>query len=107
MGNLMQQVAGRADITVGKDGILISRNREKGTEDLIDLALKGNGQLPSNTTPTPFVQRKTPAPAPPKTNEDQGTTPEKKKPSVTIQSTPSGPVPDRINPSSNPTPKQP
>ena len=107
MGNIMQQVAGRADVTTGKDGILISRNKKEGTEDLIDLALKGNGQLPSNTTPTPYVQRKNPAPAPPKTNDDQGTTPEKKKPGMTIQSTPSGPVPDRINPSANPTPKQP
>ena len=107
MSNLMQQVGGRADVTVGKDGILISRSRKEGAEDLIDIALKGNGQLPSNTTPTPFLQRKTPAPVLPKTDDDQGKTPEKKKPSVTIQSTPSGPVPDRINPSSNPTPPKP
>jgi len=107
VGNLMQQVAGRADVTVGKDGILISRSKKEGAEDLIDLALKGNGQLPSNVTPNPIVQKKAPALVPPKANDDQGTTPEKKKPTVNIQSTPSGPVPDRINPSSSPTPIKP
>src|SRR6266704_3800662 len=59
IGNLMQQVAGRADVTVGKDGILISRDKKEG-EDLIDLALKNNGQLPSNTTPVAPVQRREP-----------------------------------------------
>lgn len=107
VGNLMQQVAGRADVTVGNDGILISRSKKEGTEDLIDLALKGNGQLPSNLTPKPVVQRRNPVPAPPKTNEDQETSPEKKKPSMTIQATPSGPVPDRINPSAGSTPPKP
>jgi outer membrane protein assembly factor BamD len=59
MGNLMQQVAGRADVTVGKDGILISHDRKDG-EDLIDQALKYNGQLPANTNTTPIapVQRR-------------------------------------------------
>jgi len=59
MGNLMQQVVGRADVTVGKDGILISHDRKDG-EDLIDQALKYNGQLPANTntTPTAPVQRR-------------------------------------------------
>ncbi len=55
MGNLMQQVAGRADVSVGKDGILISRDHKAG-QDLIDQALKYNGQLPSNTTPVAPVQ---------------------------------------------------
>src|SRR4030095_10924164 len=49
MGNLMQQVSGKADVTVGKDGILISKDSKEG-EDLIDEALKYNGQLPVNTT---------------------------------------------------------
>jgi len=53
----MQQVAGRADVTVGKDGILISRDKKEG-EDLIDQALKYNGQLPSNVTPKAPVQRR-------------------------------------------------
>lgn len=64
MKNVMQEVAGRADVTVGKDGILISHDSKEG-EDLIDQALKYNGQLPTNTTPTAPVQRReTPKPKP-------------------------------------------
>lgn len=62
MGNLMQQVTGRADVTVRKDGILISKDSKEGS-DLIDQALKYNGQLPENTTPVAPVQRSTPAPS--------------------------------------------
>ena len=61
MGNLMLQVTGRADVTVRKDGILISKESKEGS-DLIDEALKYNGQLPENTTPLAPVQRSTHAP---------------------------------------------
>ena len=74
IGNLMQQVAGRADVTVGQDGILISRDKKAG-EDLIDLALKNNGQLPSNTTPVAPVQRREPKPSAPVTPVDSTTNP--------------------------------
>ena len=57
MKNVMQQVAGRAEVTVGKDGILISRDSKEG-DDLIDEALKYNGQLPSNVTPKAPVQHR-------------------------------------------------
>lgn len=64
MGNLMQQVSGRADITVNGDGVLISKDRKEGTNDLIDEAVKNNGQLPANLTPMAPVQRSTrPAPS--------------------------------------------
>ena len=56
MGNLMQQVSGKADVTVEKDGILISKDGKEGT-DLIDEALRYNGQLPDSTTPVAPVQR--------------------------------------------------
>lgn len=56
MGNLLQQVSGRADVTVDKDGILISKDKKEGN-DLIDEALKHNGQLPENRTPVAPVQR--------------------------------------------------
>lgn len=64
MGNLMQQVSGKADVTVNKDGILISKDGKEGT-DLIDEALRYNGSLPENTTPVAPTQRspKTVAPA--------------------------------------------
>src|SRR5688572_12752171 len=62
MGNLMQQVSGRADITVDKNGILISKDGKEGA-DLIDEALKYNGQLPERRTPDAPTDRTRPAPA--------------------------------------------
>ena len=59
MGNLMQQVSGRADVTVNGDGVLISKDKKEGRNDLIDEAVKYNGQLPANLTPTAPVQRST------------------------------------------------
>jgi len=50
MGNLMTQISGRADVTINKNGILISKDGKEGT-DLIDEALKYNGQLPAKLTP--------------------------------------------------------
>jgi outer membrane protein assembly factor BamD len=77
MGNLMQQVSGRADITVNKDGILISKDGKEGT-DLIDEALRYNGTLPVLTTPEAPTQRspKATPPADPKTrNASSGAAP--------------------------------
>jgi outer membrane protein assembly factor BamD len=65
MGSLMKEVMGRADVTVNTDGILIRRDRKEGTADLIDEALKYNGQLPSNVTPVAPVQRSRPTPVNP------------------------------------------
>src|SRR5947207_2300797 len=65
MGNLMKEVLGRADVTVNTDGILISKDKKEGNTDLIDEALKYNGQLPSNVTPIAPVQRGTTRPVPP------------------------------------------
>jgi len=56
VGNLMQQVSGKADVTVNKNGILISKDGKEGT-DLIDEALKYNGSLPAQTTPDAPTQR--------------------------------------------------
>jgi outer membrane protein assembly factor BamD len=63
MGNLMQQVTGRAEVNVRKDGILISKDGKEG-QDLIDEALKYNGQLPEVTTPSAPVQRGNSKPGP-------------------------------------------
>ncbi|HCX30714.1 MAG TPA: hypothetical protein DHU55_13250 [Blastocatellia bacterium] len=63
MGSLLQQVVGRADVTVENDGILISRSKKEGVNDLIDEAIKYNGQLPSNVMPVAPVQRGTSRPA--------------------------------------------
>lgn len=56
MGNLFQQVSGKADVTVNKNGILISKDGKEGT-DLIDEALRYNGTLPALTTPDAPTQR--------------------------------------------------
>lgn len=56
LGSLMQEVTGKADVTVSKNGILISKDGKEGS-DLIDEALKHNGQLPATTTPEAPVQR--------------------------------------------------
>lgn len=92
--NLLQQVTGNANVTVNKDGILISKD-EKGT-DLIDKAIRNNGQLPSNETPVAPVQRTAPArtlptapPGPqPGTSRPLTTTP----PAATPAATPSTPT---------------
>ena len=63
MSNLMQQVSGRADVTTDKDGVLISKDGKEGT-DLIDEALKYNGQLPEKLTPDAPTQRSTSRPQP-------------------------------------------
>jgi outer membrane protein assembly factor BamD len=72
MQNVMQQVTGRAVVTVSKDGILISKDSKEGS-DLIDQALKYNGQLPANTTPRAPTTR--PASIPAKPGPTQNATP--------------------------------
>ena len=68
MGNLLQQVSGRADVTVSKDGVLISKDGKEGT-DLIDEALKHNGQLPVNVTPQAPTQLRPSQPSAPRSNQ--------------------------------------
>jgi outer membrane protein assembly factor BamD len=62
MGNLMKEVMGRADVTVNPNGILISKDKKDGANDLIDEAIKYNGELPTNVTPVAPVQRRTASP---------------------------------------------
>jgi outer membrane protein assembly factor BamD len=59
LDNVLQQVSGRADVTVDKNGVLISKDGKEGT-DLIDEAQKYNGQLPTNVTPRAPTQLATP-----------------------------------------------
>jgi outer membrane protein assembly factor BamD len=58
VSSLMQQVSGRASVSFSKDGILIRKDSKAGT-DLIDEAIRYNGQLPANATPSAPVQRST------------------------------------------------
>jgi outer membrane protein assembly factor BamD len=72
MGNLMQQVSGRADVTTDKDGVLISKDGKEGA-DLIDQALKYNGQLPEKLTPDAPTQRGTSRPQPASSSQPKTT----------------------------------
>ncbi|HEX8069983.1 MAG TPA: outer membrane protein assembly factor BamD [Pyrinomonadaceae bacterium] len=72
MAKISSEVLGRAEVTVDKDGVLISRD-SKETADLIDKVLNNNGQLvPGDVpgaTPSPRIllkPRPTPAPTPQK-----------------------------------------
>jgi outer membrane protein assembly factor BamD len=59
MGTLVKEFIGKADISVNPDGVLISKDKKDGKTDLIDEAIKYNGQLPTNVTPSAPVQRRT------------------------------------------------
>jgi outer membrane protein assembly factor BamD len=79
MGNLMQQVSGKADVTVNKNGILISKDGKEGS-DLIDEALRYNGTLPALTTPDAPTNRSPKATPPPADSKTNGTAPAPDKP---------------------------
>jgi outer membrane protein assembly factor BamD len=93
MGNLMQQVSGRADITVNGNGILISKDKKEGSNDLIDEAVKYNGQLPANLTPTAPIQRSTRPAA-----NNQRPQPVNQKPGPPVNATPAATPPPGIKP---------
>ncbi len=69
MQNMMQQIAGSADVTTSRDGILITRHGEG--NDLIDKALLNNGTLPEGVQPV--IQR---TPRAPVTQPQPTTSPE-------------------------------
>ncbi|MDQ5843793.1 MAG: outer membrane protein assembly factor BamD [Acidobacteriota bacterium] len=58
MGGLVKEFIGKADVSVNPDGVLISKDKKDGKTDLIDEAIKYNGQLPTNVTPSAPVQRR-------------------------------------------------
>lgn len=58
VGSLVKEFIGKADINVGTDGVLISKDKKEGRNDLIDEAIKYNGQLPTNVMPTAPVQQR-------------------------------------------------
>ena len=87
MGSLMKEVMGRADVTVNPNGILISKDKKEGANDLIDEAIKYNGQLPTNVTPVAPVQRRTTSPAPSNPNQRPATQNATQPPPVTPAAT--------------------
>ncbi|MEK6281647.1 MAG: outer membrane protein assembly factor BamD [Acidobacteriota bacterium] len=81
VGNLMIQISGKADVSVRPDGILISKDKAEGRTDLIDEAIKYNGQLPTNVMPDAPVRRTSSRPAP-SNNNARPTTPSVNQPAV-------------------------
>lgn len=79
MANLMQQVSGKADVTVNKNGILISKDGKDGA-DLIDEAMRHNGTLPPSATPEAPTNRSPRATPPPAEQKTNGTAPAPDKP---------------------------
>jgi outer membrane protein assembly factor BamD len=58
VGTLVKEFIGKADISVSSDGVIISKDKKEGRNDLIDEAIKYNGQLPTNVIPEAPVQRR-------------------------------------------------
>jgi outer membrane protein assembly factor BamD len=111
MGSLMSQVLGTVDITVNKNGVLISKDKNEGN-DLIDKAIQRGGTLPEDAAPTTApVQRTAPArtfgqsttTTPPKPTTTTTTTSAPANQPGTQQSKPSAtPVDGSANPQSTP-----
>ena len=73
VGDLIRQFSGKAEISVSEDGVLISKDKKDGKNDLIDEAIKYNGTLPTNVMPQAPVQRRSRAEAsqnPPSTSKN-------------------------------------
>jgi len=125
MQKVMAEVLGTIDVTVNKNGVLISKDDKSGS-DLIDIVLRNQGELPSNATPnapsvTAPVQRTPPArpvvpqnTAPPRTNTQTGggagalqATPAQASPAPPTASPATPPPaikPPTVTPSNNTTP---
>ena len=54
---LIREIIGTTPVTINKNGILISKDKDKDSSDLIDMAIANQGQLPA--TPDAVIQRRT------------------------------------------------
>jgi outer membrane protein assembly factor BamD len=100
MQKFLTEVIGSANVTVDKNGVLISKDGKAGG-DLIDEAIANHGQLRS-VTPKPVEQRRQPPPRqfPQGTTGTPGKTPAKPSPAPTNQptTTPAATVPATTTP---------
>jgi outer membrane protein assembly factor BamD len=58
---IMTEVTGSADITVDKNGILISKDKDNEGKDLIDQAIANQGQIAPSSVPVAPINRRPPA----------------------------------------------
>lgn len=62
VSKLLTEVTGMANVTVDKNGVLISKDKSKEDKDLLDLVIANQGLLPDNATPvTSPLNRRPPA----------------------------------------------
>jgi outer membrane protein assembly factor BamD len=92
MADLVKQFVGKADVSVSSDGVLISKDKKEGRNDLIDEAIKYNGQLPTNVMPTAPVQRRR------QTSTSQNQTRPAQSKTTTPVATPASTAPREIKP---------
>lgn len=60
MQKVMTEVTGSIDLTINKNGVLINKDDKSGN-DLIDIVLRNQGEIPSSQMPNAPVQRTPPA----------------------------------------------
>ena len=83
VSSLLTEITGSANVSVGKDGVLISKDGKEGT-DLIDRAIANGGTLPATTPMAPQQQRRAPARQFPQgTTSTQGNTTPAQQPAQT------------------------
>lgn len=103
MQKVMAEVLGTVDLTIDKNGVLISKDDKSGN-DLIDIVLRNQGELPSNAIPnapsvTAPVQRTPPArPAPQNTAPPVRTNTQTGAGALQAQPAPAPPPPGSNNP---------
>ncbi len=56
VGNFFQELTGSYNLTIDKDGVLMTKDFSKEKFDLIDTVIKNGGDLPSNEIPKPVVK---------------------------------------------------
>jgi outer membrane protein assembly factor BamD len=97
MAKILNEVVGSANVTVDKNGVLISKEEEG--NDLIDKVIANQGVLPDSAIPAAPTQRR--APAMPQVQPQAA--PKTGTGGVNIQPTPSGRPADPSNPASTTT----
>ncbi len=103
MENIYRQVTGIADVDVDKNGVIISRDSHA-QNDLIDLALRNNGQLPSNI-PAPVRTPPAHQVVPQNQQNQQPADTQQRSGGTNIRlGSQQGPVPSALNPSVTPPP---
>jgi outer membrane protein assembly factor BamD len=103
VSKLLTEVTGMANVTVDKNGVLISKDRGKDDRDLLDEVIANQGILPDNATPVTAPLNRRP-PAQPRVQPASTTSPARQNGSgLTTTPQPSGAPASPSNPASTTT----